>query len=103
MTQEKFPVVVTGTQHFVVWVEADNAEQAHYFVDQAPYDYVEDEQPVDAWLDGERNPEETNRFIWLYGSQFLPQHDAHVHTHRWATRDRETTRVQTVATKGGAL
>jgi hypothetical protein len=87
---ERFPVLITGTMKYVVWVEADDAEQAHYFARECEHDYVEGEQPVDGWLDAERKPSETDEFIWLYGSTFLPQHDAHVHTHRWATREAAT-------------
>jgi hypothetical protein len=84
----EFPVLVTGTMHYVVWVDADNAEEAHASVHDNPHDWVDDNTAVvDAWVDGEKDPAETAHFIRLYGSQFMPQHDAHVHTHRWATRN----------------
>lgn len=88
--QQQYPVLITGTMKYVVWVDADDAAEAHRFAESDPHDYARDEQPVDAWLDGEKDPAETAYFVWLYGSQFLPQHDAHVHTHRWATREAVT-------------
>lgn len=78
---------------YLVWVEAENAAEAHAVVHSDPWEWVGgDTQPVDAWLDGEEDPDETARFIWLYGSDFMPQHDAHVHRHRWTMRTGEVSR-----------
>lgn len=84
--QQRYPVLVTSTIEYVVWVDAEDAADAHQAIEDNPSEWVEDEPPVDGYLDVEKDPKETARFIWLYGSQFMPQHDAHVHTHRWATR-----------------
>lgn len=84
MAEQQYPVLVTGTMKYIVWVDAADAADAHEAISDCASEWVGDENPVDAWLDVEPDPEETARFIWLYGSQFMPQHDAHVHTHRWA-------------------
>lgn len=81
----EYPVVITGTTKYVVWVDAEDAKQAHEFVQQCEYDYVERENPVEGWLDGETDPDETARYVWMTERDCMPQHDAHVHTHRWAT------------------
>lgn len=83
---ERFPVLVTGTTKYVVWVDAEDETEAHEAIQGCESDWVEDVQAIEGWLDAKKDPAETAHFIWLYGSQFMPQHDAHVHTHRWATR-----------------
>ena len=80
--EKRFPVLITGTMQYVVWVDAEDAADAHQAIEENPYDWVENEQPVDASLSAETDPEETAHFIWVYGSSFMPQHDAHVITHR---------------------
>lgn len=92
-------MLVTGTTHYVVWVHAESAEEAHEYAASDTYDYIRDDQSVDVWLDAEKDPAETAHFIWLYGSTFMPQHDAHVHTHRaeMACRKREAERAACTA------
>jgi hypothetical protein len=91
--QQRYPVVLTGTTKYVAWVEADSAAEAHKIAYDDPTEHLDRGQPpVDASLDSEQDPYETAEFIWLYGHQFMPQHDAHVHTHRWATRDQNGAR-----------
>lgn len=88
MAEQRYPVVVTGTTKYVVWVEAEDAADAHQAIEDCPSDWIEGEQPVDGWLDVESDPEETSHFISMYGSQFMPEHAAHVRAHRahlWVT------------------
>lgn len=77
-----YPVFVEHTERWLVWVEADSAEQAADYVNhnQELYEYVSDADR----LDGDMTATAPKRdWEWqdVYGWEAKP-HDAHVRAHR---------------------
>lgn len=79
-TEYQYPVVVTGTSKWLVWVaEAGSHHDAYRMVEDYPHEYVGDTQPLEAWLSADK-PDE-----WSMGDvydHYAPDNDAHVRTHR---------------------
>lgn len=87
--QQKYPVFVEETTVRLIWVEADNAEDAATRFTEYPgeYNYGQDGgDPVDGWITGYAPSEDTGRYDWdaVYGgySGAADEPDMHVTLHR---------------------
>lgn len=82
--ERKYPVIVTGTTYWLVWVDgAESAGEATRMVSQYADEYIENTTPYDGELTAEQ-PDEWG--MWGIYSYAAPNNDAHVWTHRAAIR-----------------
>jgi hypothetical protein len=63
VSQQSYPVLITGYSKWVVWVQAEDAADARKAVEDAPYEWVDGEQTVDGWVEGGNRPQ---RDGWLH-------------------------------------
>lgn len=80
--QDSYPVIITETRKYLVWVPADSAQDAYEQVrDGEPWRWADGEIPFDGGYEAER-PDE---WMWWDVLDNSPQQDAHVVTHRLVT------------------
>lgn len=95
----RYPIIVTGTTKWCVWVAADSLDEAYEFVAGCPSDHVEGEQPFDGWIDAQKPDAMATQDVYYCAApdndahvrthdSVMPQHDAHVRTHALEMRMR---------------
>ena len=96
MIEERYPVIVTGTQRWVVWVDGvSSSQEAAEMLDGNAYEWIDpDRPPVDGWVEAEKMTAWDMQDVYdAYG----PQHDEHVQAHYRELRRRELEEAQRAA------
>jgi hypothetical protein len=77
----QYPVLVEGRQHYLLWVEAESAEEAARQVNDDP-DYLSQVQPYDSdWTATAPDADDYSWTIYGHGGA-ASRYDAHIQAHR---------------------
>jgi hypothetical protein len=86
MSQDRYPVFVEYTHRHIVWVDADDPEQAARCVNAAPYEYTDNHETLYMTSVDVQPPKDKWDWQDVYDDSwdgaYTTQADAHVQTHR---------------------